>query len=57
MPVIISEKYFTVDVVLHKKLGKTKIKISKGKKILYNANADAEVSKWSIKTCVYNTEK
>ena len=57
MPVIISEKYFTVDVVLHKKLGKTKIKISKGKKILYNANADAEVSKWSIKTCVCNTEK
>ena len=36
------EKDFTIDVLLHKKLRKAKIKASKGKKIC-NADADAEI--------------
>ena len=37
------EKDFTIDVLLHKKLRKTKIKTSKSKKI-YNADAGADVN-------------
>ena len=34
LPVSVLEKEFTVDVLLHKKLRKAKIKISKGKKTI-----------------------
>ena len=40
------EKDFTIDVLLYKKLRKAKIKASKGKKKIYNVDADAEISKW-----------
>ena len=48
---------FTVDVLLHKKHRKAKIKTSKDKKLFCNPDADSEISKWPIKTCVCNKEK
>ena len=47
-----------MNVFLHKKLRKAKIKTSKGKKIILQCrDADAELSKWPIKTCVCNKGK
>ena len=37
------ENDFTMDVLLHKKLRKAKIKTSQGNKSFYNADSDAEM--------------
>ena len=56
-PVSVLEKDFTVDVLLSKRLRKSKIKTSKRKNFILQCRsrcrvANAEISKWPIKTCI-----